>query len=78
MPFNARNLSVLAYANGFTLHHYLAIKSTSHEVCASGYFNGAAGGLHDGDMILVAGPDYGFIRRVAPWDGENVTTAAVQ
>lgn len=51
MAFVPRDLSVLAYANGFTLWHYTTADA-SGDVDATGYFNGAADMLRVGDMIL--------------------------
>jgi hypothetical protein len=51
MAFNAKDLSVLAYANGFTLWHY-ATTDLSAEVDTSGYLNDAADIVRVGDMIL--------------------------
>lgn len=51
MAYNPRNLSVLAYANGFTLWHY-ASPDTAAAVDDPGYFNAAADMLRVGDMIL--------------------------
>jgi hypothetical protein len=51
MAFNAKNLSVLAYANGFTLWHYTTV-DTAAVVDSSGYFNVAEGMLRVGDMVL--------------------------
>jgi hypothetical protein len=51
MAYSPKNLSVLAYANGFTLWHY----STTDDAATTdtaGYFNAAAGMLRIGDMIL--------------------------
>ncbi|MCY3830132.1 MAG: hypothetical protein OXF89_13445 [Rhodospirillaceae bacterium] len=51
MAYAKENLSVLAYANGFTLWHY----TTPDEAAAvdtAGYFDDAAGMLHAGDMVL--------------------------
>ena len=53
MPFAIRNLSVLAYANGFTLWHY----KTGDEralVERPGYFADAADMLAAGDMMMLA------------------------
>lgn len=51
MAYASKDLSVLAYANGFTLWHY-----TTHDVASdvdtAGYFNGAADLLRVGDMLL--------------------------
>jgi hypothetical protein len=51
MAYNSKNLSVLAYANGFTLWHYTSPDSVS-DVDTSGYFNLAADMLRSGDMIV--------------------------
>ena len=51
MAFASTDLSVLAYANGFTLWHYLT--TDGHTVVdTSGYFDAAAPVLRPGDMIL--------------------------
>jgi len=51
MAFNPQNLSVIAYANGFTLWHYTTTDLAT-TVDSSGYFNSAAGMLRLGDMIF--------------------------
>jgi hypothetical protein len=51
MAYNAKNLSVLAYANGFTLWHYTTA-DTAATVDTAGYFDDAASMLRAGDMIL--------------------------
>ncbi|WP_374374793.1 hypothetical protein [Dongia sp.] len=57
MSFNAQDLSVLAYANGFTHWHYRTRDSL--EQIMSGYFAGAAELLRAGDQITITllGPD---------------------
>lgn len=49
MSFTASDLSVLAYANNFTLWHYV---TTDGAVTGAGYFNGAAGMLRVNDLII--------------------------
>lgn len=51
MSYESKNLSVLAYANGFTLWHY-ATTDAAASVDTAGYFNNAADMLRVGDMIL--------------------------
>lgn len=51
MAFQARNLSVLAYANGFTLWHYTT-PDPAADVDTASYFNHATEMLRVGDMIL--------------------------
>lgn len=51
MAFNAKDLSVLAYANGFTLWHYTTTDLAT-DVDTSGYLNDASDIVRVGDMIL--------------------------
>ncbi|MFM2045653.1 MAG: hypothetical protein RLY86_4229 [Pseudomonadota bacterium] len=51
MAFLPKDLSVLAYANGFTLWHYTT--TDAHTVVRqSGYFNAASHMLRIGDMVM--------------------------
>ncbi|MBK1671169.1 hypothetical protein CKO28_24495 [Rhodovibrio sodomensis] len=51
MAFQARNLSVLAYANGFTLWHYTTVDAAA-AVDTAGYFDTAAEMLRVGDIVI--------------------------
>lgn len=51
MAYASKDLSVLAYANGFTLWHYTTHDAAT-DVDTAGYFNGAADLLRVGDMLL--------------------------
>ncbi len=51
MAFDSKNLSVLAYANGFTLWHYTTADLAA-TVDSAGYFNAAEYMLRVGDMVL--------------------------
>ncbi|EWY37488.1 hypothetical protein N825_17915 [Skermanella stibiiresistens SB22] len=51
MAFKTKDLSVLAYANGFTLWHFTTIDPAA-DVDTSGYFSGASDMLRVGDMIM--------------------------
>lgn len=51
MAFAPKDLSVLAYANGFTLWHY-ASPDADTAIDGSGYFNHAADMLRVGDLIM--------------------------
>ncbi len=57
MSFSVRNLSVLAYANGFTLWHYKAGTATTAQVSGPAFFDGAADLLATGDIIMVSAAD---------------------
>ncbi|MCD8498047.1 MAG: hypothetical protein LRZ85_08215 [Alphaproteobacteria bacterium] len=49
MAYNSSDLSVLAYANNFTLWHYV---TTDDSVTSTGYFNKASEMLRVGDLII--------------------------
>ncbi|MFM9843544.1 MAG: hypothetical protein ACKVOI_11305 [Dongiaceae bacterium] len=59
MAFNSRDLSVLAYANGFTLWHYRTadgaedLMAEPQPGAATPYFAGADELLREGDQIVV-------------------------
>lgn len=51
MAYQSKDLSVLAYANGFTLWHYTTADAAT-AVDAAGYFNAASTMLRVGDIIV--------------------------
>jgi hypothetical protein len=51
MAYTSKSLSVLGYANGFTLWHY-ATADLATAVDTTGYLNGAADLLRVGDFIF--------------------------
>ena len=51
MAFNAKNLSALSYANGFTLWHYRTTDAAA-TVDTAGYFNKAANMMRAGDFVF--------------------------
>ena len=77
MVFAIRNLSVLAYANGFTLWHYKAGKVTLETVSQVNFFAGASDMLSTGDMIMVSGADGARVLCVVLADIETVQTASL-
>lgn len=52
MAFDSSNLSVLAYANNFTLWHYTSIDN-SGAISAANYFNKASDMMRVNDLILI-------------------------
>ncbi|MDH5722952.1 MAG: hypothetical protein OEY94_06490 [Alphaproteobacteria bacterium] len=52
MAYTASDLSVLAYANNFTLWHYATIDTTL-DIEGAGYFNSASDMLRVNDLIIV-------------------------
>jgi hypothetical protein len=57
VAFSLRNLSVLAYANGFTLWHYKAGATAMAAISAPGFFAAADDMLAIGDMLMVSAGD---------------------
>jgi hypothetical protein len=74
MAFAIRNLSVLAYANGFTLWHYKAGKDPLSHVQTVNFFADAADMLSEGDMMMVSGLDGGRILSVATGTDGDIAT----
>lgn len=64
MAFALRNLSVLAYANGFTLWHYKASTDDGRAPRTPRFFAEAGDMLAAGDMVLVSAPDGGCMLSV--------------
>jgi hypothetical protein len=65
MAYRSKDLSALAYANGFTLWHYRTSDSAA-DVDNAGYFNGASRMVRVGDFIMLSSgvdsvPTYGVI-----------------
>jgi hypothetical protein len=85
MAFAIRNLSVLAYAQGFTLWHYRGniptfgpgpIPATpAEEIGRPGFFDPAADMLAPGDMLLVSASDAGRVLFVTATEGGVRTEA---
>ena len=74
MAFAVRNLSVLAYANGFTLWHYKAGPDTVAAADNPSFFSDAMDLVAPGDMLMVSASDGARIL-VASKTGESVITA---
>jgi hypothetical protein len=75
MAFAIRNLSVLAYANGFTLWHYKSGKDKLSAVSSGNYLGDASDMLTAGDLIMVTAADGARIVCVTLADIETVVTA---
>lgn len=70
MAFQNKNLSVIAYANGFTLWHYAA-EETLATITATGYFNDVISLMNIGDIVMINASDSTSIKKI------NVTTSNV-
>ena len=77
MAFTASDLSVLAYANNFTLWHYV---TTDADVTVANYLDSAAGMLRVNDLIIANvdtdGTPGTTFYVVTANDGSTVTIAA--
>jgi hypothetical protein len=65
MAFAIRNLSVLAYAQGFTLWHYKGGAATLEQAGTHGFFDDASDMLEPGDIMMVSAADGGRLLFVA-------------
>jgi hypothetical protein len=74
MAFAIRNLSVLAYANGFTLWHYKAGRDRLFHVEKLDFFADAADMLAEGDIMMISAADGGRILTVASGASGEVAT----
>ncbi len=75
MSFQNKNLSVIAYANGFTLWHYSA-RETLSQISANGYFNGVKTLMNVGDIIIINASDTTAIKKINVTE-LNVTTGTL-
>ena len=79
MSFNSPNLSVLAYANNFTLWHYRVEgndgRAPADNVISPGYFNNAVDMLRVNDRILIDASEGTFDLNVT---GNDDTIVIVQ
>ncbi len=73
MAFQNKNLSVIAYANGFTLWHYKA-NETLAAITTSGYFSSVNTLMNTGDIILINGSNGTSMKSIAV--SEGVVTVA--
>lgn len=73
MPFVIHNLSVLAYANGFTLWHYKTEAGGLPDATLREFFHDASDLLASGDMVMVSSPEGGRVLCVAAGEAGMVT-----
>lgn len=64
MAFKNKNMSVIAYANGFTMWHYSSTEHTLAEIVADGFFNPVNTLCAVGDIIIINGTDTTGMRRI--------------
>lgn len=57
MGFKNRDLSVIAFANGFTLWHYRSSVDRLEDILGEGYFDPVMTLVNTGDIIITNGND---------------------
>ena len=72
MAFKNRDISVIAYANGFTLWHYSSSDNTLAEIETDGYFNPIDKLCAVGDIIVINATDTTGMRRIVSIDDRQV------
>lgn len=77
MTFTIRDLSVLAYANGFTLWHYKSGNDSLAEVASENFFADASDMMAAGDMVMVSGAKACRILCIAQADAAKVLSAPI-
>jgi 3-deoxy-D-manno-octulosonic-acid transferase len=77
MAFTIRDLSVLAYANGFTLWHYKTGNDSPADVAVGDYFGEAGDMMAAGDIVLISGSKGCRLLCITLVDGGNVVSAPV-
>jgi len=77
MAFAIRDLSVLAYANGFTLWHYKAGNDSLSNVASDNYFGDASDMMAGGDMVMTSGAAGCRILCIAQAEAGKVLSAPV-
>ncbi len=75
MAFQNKNLSVIAYANGFTLWHY-ASEDKMTPISNAGYFDSVKTLMNVGDVIIINASDNTAIKKVSA-NATSVTLAAL-
>lgn len=74
MAFQNKNLSVIAYANGFTLWHYAASETMS-AISTAGYFDDVKTLMNTGDIVIINASDSTSMKKVSV--STNVSLAAL-
>ena len=75
MAFQNKNLSVIAYANGFTLWHYAA-NETMTAISTAGYFDDVKTLMNSGDIVIINASYGTSIKSITV--GDNISVAALE
>lgn len=77
MAFSVRNLSVLAYANGFTLWHYRSAADALERITGPDYFEEAGDMLSGGDIVMLSAADGVHMLSITAASDGNVCSAVL-
>ena len=72
MEYRNLDMSVLAYANGFTLWHYNGKNTPTDVLLKDGFFNPAYSLCGVGDIIIITTDKESMMRRISSLDGRVV------
>jgi hypothetical protein len=72
MAFTIRNLSVLAYANGFTQWHYRDNSDSVLDIDCPNYFGNASDMFAVGDLIIISCDEGVMMRAVSHSTADSV------
>ena len=64
MAFETKNMSVIAYANGFTLWHYRSDRDEMSLICSDNYFANYKKMCHNGDIVMINAQSYSANHRI--------------
>ncbi|MCL2737809.1 MAG: hypothetical protein FWE17_03030 [Alphaproteobacteria bacterium] len=64
MAFANKHLSVIAYANGFTMWHYSEPAKIA-DISKTGYFNNVRTLMNTGDIIIINADDNTALKKVS-------------
>lgn len=73
MAFQNKNLSVIAYANGWTAFYYRGFEETLEDTCADNYFLPAKDLCAKGDIIIINAQDGTSIKVITEINSETKT-----
>lgn len=69
MAFRSKNMSVIAYANGFTLWHYATNDDSFTDICSIGYFNDMITLVNTGDIVIINAENDTGMRKISIENG---------
>ena len=75
MAFKNRNLSVIAYANGFTLWHYISQEETLQEIEQPDYFSDIYSLCAVGDIFIINAKKETAMRKISVLEDKHVCIA---